>query len=109
MPPRVRIKAVVTGMRILSLNFGVEKSSITVAVMVAINKSISDADERRNIIKYVLMRKAKVPSSDLLNNRVVPYFIPMRAIDSWELILADTPSTKLNGIKTLSRAKLVLN
>ena len=51
MPPRVRIKAVATGMRILSLNFGVEKSSITVAVMVAINKSISDADERRNIIK----------------------------------------------------------
>ena len=63
----------------LSFNFGVEKSSIAVTVMDTINKSISDADERRNIIKYVLMRKAQVPSSDLLNNRVEPYFIPMRA------------------------------
>ena len=66
-------------MRILSLNFGVEKSSIAVTVMAVSNKSINDADEKRNIIKYVLMKNAKVPSSDLLNNRVVPYFIPMRA------------------------------
>ena len=73
------MKAVVTDMRILSLNLGVEKSSIAVAVMDAINKSIRDADDRNNIIKYALIRKAKVPSSDLLNNRVVPYFIPIRA------------------------------
>ena len=73
------MKAVATGIRILSLNFGVDKSAIAVAVMDTINKSISDVDERRNIIKYVLMRKAKVPSSDLLNNLVVPYCIPMRA------------------------------
>ena len=79
MPPRVRIKAVATGMRILSLNFGVEKSSIDVAAMDATNKNIIDTEERRNIIKYVLIRKAKVPSSDLLNNRVLPYFIPIRA------------------------------
>ena len=66
-------------MRILSLYFGVEKSSIAVTVMEVSNKSINDADEKRNIIKYVLMRNANVPSNDLLNNRVVPYFIPMRA------------------------------
>ena len=47
--------------------------------MDAINKSITDAEEGRNIIKYVLMKKTKVPSRDLLNNRVVPYFIPISA------------------------------
>ena len=81
------MKAVATGMIILSLYFGVEKSSIAVAVMDAINKSISDADERRNIIKYVLMRKAKVPSRDLLNNRVVPYFIPMSAAEESDKLI----------------------
>ena len=74
-------------MRILSLYLGVEKSSIAVAVIDVINKSISDADERRNIIKYVLMRKAKVPSNDLLNNRVVPYFIPMRAAAESDILM----------------------
>ena len=45
----------------------------------AINNSINDGDERRNIIMYVAIKKAKLPSSDLLNNRVVPYLMPTRA------------------------------
>ena len=97
MPPMVRIKAVATGMRILSLNLGVEKSSIDVAAMDAINKNIIDTDERRNIIKYVLIRKAKVPSSDLLNNRVLPNLIPIIAAAE-----SDTLITKIAIIATFS-------
>ena len=43
--------AVAIGIRILSFNFGIEKSSTNVTQIVAINVSMSDAGDSRNIIK----------------------------------------------------------
>ena len=50
-----------------------------VAEIVTINVRMSDAGDNIRIITKVVIRKASVPSSDLLNNNVEPYLMPMIA------------------------------
>ena len=50
MPPRVRIRAVAIGIRMLSFNFGRENSSMIVANKDVINVSTIVADDIRDII-----------------------------------------------------------
>ena len=63
----VNIRAVAIGIMILSLNL-FENSSMIVIKIDVISEKIIDADDNRNIIMYVVIRKDKVPSNDLSNN-----------------------------------------
>ena len=50
-------------------------------------QGMNDAGDRRNIITYVVIKNARLPSSDLLNNCVVPYFRPMRAAAASDILM----------------------
>ena len=52
---------------------------MAVVMMAAINASIRDDGERKYIIKNVVIKNARLPSRDLLNNRVLPYLRPIMA------------------------------
>ena len=68
-----------TGISKLSLNFGVENNSIIVAIMDTIIDSQRGVADITYIIINVVIKKAILPSKDLLKNLVLPYLIPMRA------------------------------
>ena len=70
---------VAIGIKILSLTWRVENSSINVMHREAMSTKCADADKNENIMAYVIMKKDTVPSSDLLNNFVLPNLIPIRA------------------------------
>ena len=67
------------GIKILSLTWCIENSSINVMHREAMSTKCADADENKNIMAYVVMKKDTVPSRDLLNNFVLPYLMPTRA------------------------------
>ena len=58
---------------------------MVVRVIVVINKSVYDGDDITSIIRYVEIKNARLPSSDLLKNRVLPYLIPTTAAAESEI------------------------
>ena len=59
----------------------------------------ADADKNENIIAYVIMKKDKLPSSDLLNNLVLPYLIPIMAAAESDRLITNIESNAILSLK----------
>ena len=85
------MNAVAKGINKLSLNRGVENNSTDVAAKTAQIFIINIAGERTNTIHDAERKKAADPSNDLLNNCVLPNFIPIIAAIESDILKTSKP------------------
>ena len=85
------MSAVITGINKLSLNRGVENNSTVVAAKTAERFIINIAGDRTNTIHDAERKKAADPSNDLLNNFVLPNFIPIIAAIESDMLKTSKP------------------
>ena len=102
------MSAVITGIKKLSLNRGVENNSTDVAANTAQRFIINIAGDRENTIHDAERKKAADPSNDLLNNWVFPYLIPTIAAAESAVLNTSNPIIAIFSlnIKVVSAAPI---
>ena len=102
------MSAIITGINKLSLNRGVENNSTNVAAKTAQNFIINIACDRTNTIHDAERKKAADPSNDLLNNCVLPNFIPIIAAIESDMLKTSKPIIAAFSLKIrVLRAALI--
>ena len=101
-------KHVIKGIKTLSLYLYVDNNSVIVAITEMMKISIIFKLEKNNMVK-VTIKKAVLPSNDLLNNFVLPNIIPITAANESDILITNRPKKAISFSNKHATIKLPIN